>query len=70
MLAKFGLRWVDFASRRGDRRSSRIALGEVAVTDEEDGLTVSLALPKGSHATCALREIMKVDVDALASQAR
>ena len=69
VLAKFGLRWVDFASRRGDRRISRIALGEVAVTDEEDGLTVSFALPKGSYATCVLREIMKVDVDALASQA-
>lgn len=63
-LAAFGLSWAQFGSRRGDRRSSRIALRETAVEELEEGaLRLAFTLPKGSYATAVLREVLKVDVD-------
>lgn len=62
-LAFFGLRWHDFSSRKGSRRPSRIAIGDVAVAEADNGYVLSFVLPKGSFATTLLREIMKVDVD-------
>lgn len=68
VLERYGLRWSQFGSRRGDRRPSRVVLEDVAVEGAVDGdadaLTVRFTLPKGSYATVVLRELMKVDVDA------
>lgn len=63
-LAALGLGWQHFASRRGDRRLTRLALSTVDVRQTGDDLTLGFALPKGAYATAVLREIMKVDVDA------
>ncbi|MEF2278125.1 tRNA pseudouridine(13) synthase TruD [Deinococcus sp. YIM 134068] len=63
-LATFGLTPEAFASRRGDRRLTRVFPEEARVTPEEDGYTVAFTLPRGSFATSVLREIMKTDVDA------
>lgn len=62
-LATFGLSTQAFASRRGDRRLTRIFLADTHVLPHEDGYSVTFTLPKGSFATSVLREIMKVDVD-------
>ncbi|ANE43440.1 tRNA pseudouridine(13) synthase TruD [Deinococcus puniceus] len=62
-LAAFALTPDVFASRRGDRRLTRIFLQEPQLTPEDDGFTVSFTLPKGSFATSVLREMMKVDID-------
>jgi tRNA pseudouridine13 synthase len=62
-LAHFGLRWLDFRSRRGDRRISRIRLEAPELHDHDDGYTVTFTLPKGVFATSLLREVMKVDID-------
>jgi tRNA pseudouridine13 synthase len=68
VLERYGLRWSQFGSRRGDRRPSRVVLEDVAVEGAVEGapdaLTVRFTLPKGSYATVVLRELMKVDVDA------
>lgn len=58
------LTWQHFASRKGDRRMTRLLLANVGVKQTDDELTLSFALPKGAYATAVLREIMKVDVDA------
>ncbi len=63
VLAHFGLRWLDFRSRKGSRRITRVTLSEVEVEPTEDGYWVSFFLPKGSFATNVLREVMKVEVD-------
>lgn len=63
-LDALGLTWGHFTSRRGDRRSTRLALANVEVAQTDDDLTLTFALPKGSYATALLRELMKVDVDA------
>ena len=63
VLAHFGLRWVDFRSRKGSRRITRVAISEVKVESTEDGYWLSFFLPKGSFATNVLREVMKVEVD-------
>jgi tRNA pseudouridine13 synthase len=44
---------------KGVRRPLRVGLTEVSVEPSEGGFTVGFALPKGSFATVALREIMK-----------
>ena len=62
-LDYFGLKWVDFARRRGDRRFSRLPLGETNLIEHDDGLTVEFFLRRGSFATSILREIMKVEID-------
>ena len=63
-LDKLGLTWQHFASRRGDRRMTRLALANVGIKQSGAELTLTFALPKGAYATAVLREIMKVDVDA------
>ena len=63
VLAHFGLRWVDFRSRKGSRRITRVVLSEAQVEPTEDGYWLSFFLPKGSFATNVLREVMKVEVD-------
>ncbi|THF87981.1 tRNA pseudouridine(13) synthase TruD [Deinococcus sp. KSM4-11] len=65
-LAAFGLEAGAFASRRGDRRLTRVFLDEGSVTAEDDGFRVAFNLPRGSFATSVLREIMKTNVDTLA----
>ncbi|WP_034384909.1 tRNA pseudouridine(13) synthase TruD [Deinococcus sp. YIM 77859] len=62
-LSTFGLTPELFASRRGDRRLTRVFLEDAEVRPEEDGYTVALTLPKGSFATSVLRELMKTEVD-------
>lgn len=44
----------------GERRPIRVPLSEPAMTNHgKNFLTLSFALPKGSYATCVLRELMK-----------
>lgn len=62
-LDYYGLRWLDFSSRKGDRRLSRIPLKEASVTAKEDGYELAFTLPKGSFATNVLREVMQINVD-------
>ena len=66
-LARFDLSPEVFASRKGDRRLTRVFLEDADVADEDDGFSVSFTLPRGSFATSVLREIMKTDVDSAAS---
>lgn len=63
-LAAFGLTPEVFASRRGDRRLTRVFPEGAEVRPEEDGYTVAFTLPKGSFATSVLRELTKMAVDA------
>lgn len=63
-LSAFGLTPEVFASRRGDRRLTRVFLEAAEVRPEEDGFVVAFTLPRGSFATSVLRELMKTDVDA------
>ncbi len=64
VLDEFGLSPEVFSSRKGDRRLIRIFMEDAQLQPEDDGYTVSFALPKGSFATSVLRELMKTDVDA------
>jgi tRNA pseudouridine13 synthase len=48
-----------FRKQPGSRRSLRIALKEVNVCQEKEGLHLEFFLPKGSYATVLLDEIMK-----------
>ncbi len=68
VLASYGLRWEQFTARHGDRRSTRVLLSDVEVSDladgEEPALRFAFTLPKGSYATAVLREVLKEDVDA------
>lgn len=57
------LTWVKFASRRGDRRFSRLPLGEVKLEATDDGYTIQFDLLRGAFATSLLRELLKTDVD-------
>jgi len=63
VMARLDLRWSDFASRRGDRRLTRIIVSEPSVSAADGAVTLRFTLPKGSYATSVLREVMKVDVD-------
>src|SRR5690606_31067979 len=63
VMERYELAWRQFSARRGDRRSSRILIGEPSVQELEGALVLRFALPKGSYATSVLREVMKVDVD-------
>ncbi len=62
-LAHFDLTPAVFASRRGDRRLTRVFPEDLGVTEQEDGYTLAFTLPKGSFATSVLREVMKTEVD-------
>jgi tRNA pseudouridine13 synthase len=46
---------------QGDRRALRVPLTEVEIQPEEDGLTVSFALPAGAYATNVMAELIKAD---------
>ncbi len=62
-LEYYGLRWLDFTSRRGDRRYSRIRLINAELKPEDDGYTLCFDLPRGAFATNVLRELTKTSVD-------
>jgi tRNA pseudouridine13 synthase len=47
------------AALDGARRPLRVPLTEVQVAEDEEGLLVEFALPKGAYATAVLREVMK-----------
>lgn len=64
ILERYGLRWAQFGSRRGDRRPTRVLLSGTSVSQAGTALTLGFDLPKGAYATAVLREVMKVDVDA------
>lgn len=63
-LDTYGLTAEAFASRKGDRRLTRVYPQDVTVDGTDDGYWVSFALPKGCFATAVLREVMKTNVDA------
>jgi tRNA pseudouridine13 synthase len=70
VLSALGMRWTDLVRRHGDRRLSRVVVGEIEVEATSAGaasggdLWLGFELPKGSYATTLLRELLKVDVDA------
>ena len=59
ILSSQGLTPDVFRKQPGSRRSLRIALKEVNVWQEKEGLRLEFFLPKGSYATVLLDEIMK-----------
>ena len=59
ILSGQGLTPDVFRKQPGSRRSLRIALKEVHVCQEKEGLRLEFFLPKGSYATVLLDEIMK-----------
>jgi tRNA pseudouridine13 synthase len=59
ILSSQGLTPDVFRKQPGSRRSLRIALKEVNVFQEKEGLRLEFFLPKGSYATVLLDEIMK-----------
>jgi tRNA pseudouridine13 synthase len=59
ILSSQGLTPDVFRQQPGSRRSLRIALKEVNVCQEKEGLRLEFFLPKGSYATVLLDEIMK-----------
>lgn len=69
VLAESGLTLEDMhkAHLTGTRRMGRLILNDLQVQPYENGIDVSFFLPKGAFATTVLREIMKVDDNALAS---
>jgi len=69
-LDYYELKWVNFARRRGDRRFSRLPMGETKIIEQDDGLTIEFFLRRGSFATSILREIMKVEVDSKVDRAK
>ena len=58
-LALRDFRMTVTVKNKGVRRPLRVPLTEISVEPAEDGFTVGFALPKGSFATVALREIIK-----------
>ncbi len=65
ILREFGLDSRSFGMRKGARRLSRIKLSNANLATTEDDYKVSFDLPKGSFATVVLRELMKVNIDAI-----
>jgi len=63
VLERYSLSWQDFGNRRGDRRLSRLSLGEVELGGSDEALILTFTLPKGAYATTLLREVMKTAVD-------
>lgn len=70
VLGELDLEWQDFRGAHGARRASRVKLNEVGMTATEDGYVISFTLPKGSYATCLMRELMKVDDDGPADEGK
>jgi tRNA pseudouridine13 synthase len=62
VLKYLELTWVKFASRRGDRRYSRLPL-ETTLQATDDGYIVQFELLRGAFATSLLRELLKIAVD-------
>jgi tRNA pseudouridine13 synthase len=60
---ELGVRWVQLASRRGDRRLTRVLLSDPSFETNQDGYRLSFHLPKGSYATAVLREVTSLPVD-------
>ncbi|MCB0115655.1 MAG: tRNA pseudouridine(13) synthase TruD [Caldilineaceae bacterium] len=69
VLAESGVTLDDLhkAHLTGTRRMGRLIFADLQVQPHETGLNVRFFLPKGAFATTVLREIMKVDDNALAS---
>lgn len=69
VLAESGLTLEDMhkAHLTGTRRLGRLIIDDLQVEAHENGIDVRFFLPKGAFATTVLREIMKVDDNALAS---
>jgi tRNA pseudouridine13 synthase len=65
VLSAFSLTRDEFTDRHGDRRITRINIADCTLEPTEDGYWFGFDLPKGSFATVVLREVMKVDVDAV-----
>ena len=61
VLGELDLEWQDFRGAHGARRASRVKLGDVDLTPTEDGYVVGFTLPKGSYATCLMRELTKTE---------
>jgi tRNA pseudouridine13 synthase len=59
ILVSQGLKPDVFRQQPGSRRSLRVALKEVNLSQEKEGLRLEFFLPKGSYATVLLDEIMK-----------
>ena len=59
ILGSQGLKPDVFRQQPGSRRSLRVALKEVNLSQEKEGLRLEFFLPKGSYATVLLDEIMK-----------
>ena len=68
-LEALGLRWLDFTSRKGDRRVARIPLDGATLEPAEGGYWLDFTLPKGAFATTVLREVTGRPVDAIESEA-
>jgi tRNA pseudouridine13 synthase len=66
-LEALGLRWLDFTSRKGDRRVARIPLDGATLEPAEGGYWLDFTLPKGAFATTVLREVTGRPVDAIES---
>jgi len=64
ILTAQGLKPDVFRRQPGSRRSLRVALREVTIKPELEGLRLEFFLPKGSYATVLLNEIMKVRANA------
>ena len=63
VLSDLGLEWRDFRGVHGARRASRVKLVDLNLTPAADGYVARFTLPKGSYATCLMRELMKVEGD-------
>lgn len=70
-LDAVGLRWEDFAGRRGarggrrgDRRLTRLLGLDAVAEGDPDGIVLDFTLPRGSYATTLVREVTKTEVDA------
>jgi len=66
VLSELDLEWKDFRAAHGARRASRVKLDDVGLSPTDDGYIVSFTLPKGSFATCLMRELMKDEDEVLA----
>ena len=63
ILTAQGLTPDVFGKQPGSRRSLRVALREVTIKQELEGLRLEFFLPKGSYGTVLLDEIMKTSPD-------
>ena len=64
VLDAFSLTPAAFASRKGDRRLTRVFVKDPSLVATPDGYQLSFELPRGSFATAVLRELVGDGVDA------